>query len=306
MIETINLHKSYGSFSAVRGVGFTIGKGEIVGFLGPNGAGKTTTIRMLAGYLPPSSGTVSILGKDMATDALQIRRQVGYLPENNPLYEAMEVSEYLVFHWQARRLGDAVSRRQRIAEVAKSCGLESVLGKELKELSKGFKQRVGLAAALIHDPAVLLLDEPTSGLDPTQAREVRELILSLRHEKTILLTTHILSEVQSLCNRVIVIHKGAIVADKPLAELSVSQEFVVTMGFSQELNGGAAGITAIDGVLALDGPVPVGGTEYHYRLRAARDVRKDIFDYAASKKLPLVELKMEKRSLEEVFHELTR
>ena len=217
MIEVQNLVKEYGANRAVDGVSFAIGKGEIVGFLGPNGAGKTTTLRVLAGYLPQTSGTVKILGLDNLGHALDIRRQAGYLPENNPIYETMEVSEYLGFLWQARNLGDASARDLRLREVIGSCGLSSVIGKDIVELSKGYRQRVGVAAAILHDPAVLLLDEPTGGLDPIQAREVRELIVSLKAEKTILLSTHILPEVPAICDRVLIIHKGRLVADRTLA-----------------------------------------------------------------------------------------
>lgn len=305
MIEVVGLSKYYGSLQAVKNINFSIGKGEIVGFLGPNGAGKTTTIRMLAGYLRQNSGAVKILGKDNRSDSFAIRRFIGYLPENNPLYDAMEVTEYLFFHWQARRLGSLAAGRQRVAQLIAVCGLEEVLGKELRELSKGYRQRVGLAAALIHNPPVLLLDEPTSGLDPIQAREVRQLIVSLRQEKTIILSTHILSEVQSMCTRAIIIHKGALVADRPLAELTSSDEFIVTVGFSRALNG-ENHLAQIEGVTGVDGPQASNDGEFSYRVRATRDIRRHVFQMAASKNLPLLELRMERKSLEEIFHELTR
>ncbi|MBI4062985.1 MAG: ATP-binding cassette domain-containing protein [Elusimicrobia bacterium] len=305
MIEVRELRKNYGDLWAVDGVDFSIGKGEIVGFLGPNGAGKTTTLRILAGYLPQNSGTVRVLDLDNKTDGLKIRRQVGYLPENNPLYETMEVSEYLSFLWAARRLGSAQVRQNRLKEVAASCGLESVIGKDIGELSKGYRQRVGLAGAILHDPSVLLLDEPTSGLDPIQARDVRDLIKSLKARKTILLSTHILPEVHAICDRVVIIHKGKLVADQPLKDLANSEEYVITVGFAKNLTNGEDRLKDIEGVTALEGPSR-RGHEFIYRIRAQKDVRREVFELAASKHLPLVELKMEEKSLEEIFHELTR
>lgn len=305
MIEVQNLAKNYGSFRAVDGVGFSIGKGEIVGFLGPNGAGKTTTLRVLAGYFPQSSGSVRILGLDNLKDTLEIRRQVGYLPENNPLYETMEVSEYLNFCWEARGLGSAEARDRRLRDVVKSCGLTNVLGKDIGELSKGQRQRVGLAAAILHDPAILLLDEPTSGLDPIQAREVRELILSFKAEKTILLSTHILPEVNAICDRVLIIHKGHLVADQTVASLSRCEEYLITVSFSKAPENGSR-LDSLDGVLALEGPVKNDFNEFSYRIRAAKDIRAEVFKHAASHRLSLVELKAERKSLEEIFHELTK
>ncbi len=305
MIEVQNLVKEYGANRAVDGVSFAIGKGEIVGFLGPNGAGKTTTLRVLAGYLPQTSGTVKILGLDNLGHALDIRRQAGYLPENNPIYETMEVSEYLGFLWHARNLGDASARDLRLREVIGSCGLSSVIGKDIVELSKGYRQRVGVAAAILHDPAVLLLDEPTGGLDPIQAREVRELIVSLKAEKTILLSTHILPEVHAICDRVLIIHKGRLVADRTLAALSESEEYLITVSFSKALENGNR-FDSFDGVVAVEGPEKNVLDEYSYRIRATKDIRAEVFKYAASHRLSLVELKAERKSLEEIFHELTR
>ncbi|MBI4369979.1 MAG: ATP-binding cassette domain-containing protein [Elusimicrobia bacterium] len=309
MIEVQNLRKCYGPVWAVDGVSFSIEKGEIAGFLGPNGAGKTTTFRMMAGFLPANSGSIKLMGCDSVKNPMDIRRLIGYLPENNPLYEQLEVSEYFSFLWQARGLGSTADCRRRLKEVLPACGLGGVIGQEIGELSKGYRQRVGLGAAILHDPAILLLDEPTSGLDPIQAKEVRQLITSLKKEKTILLSTHILTEVQAICDRVLIIHHGRLVADKPLAELSASEEYVISVSFERALANGESALAKLDGVVSLEGPGgggPYPESETLYRVRATKDIRRQIFEFAAAKKLPLVELKAEKKSLEEIFHELAQ
>jgi len=248
------------------------------------------------------------LGLDSREQSLEIRRRIGYLAENNPLWPSMEVTEYLDFLWEARGLGSGARRKERLKEVIVSCGLAHVVGSDIGELSKGYRQRVGLAAALLHDPEVLLLDEPTSGLDPIQAREVRELIKNLGEKKTILLSSHILSEVQAIAGRVLIIHKGKLVADQKTSELTAGGgEFVITVHFEKSpANGAAAALESLRGVQAVEGPYPVQEGECSYRIRARSDLRSEIFQCASQRKLPLVELKMEKKSLEEVFHELTR
>ncbi|MBI4668278.1 MAG: ATP-binding cassette domain-containing protein [Elusimicrobia bacterium] len=307
MIEVENLAKYYGSVKAVDGISFSVGKGEIVGVLGPNGAGKTTMLRVLAGYFPQTSGVVRILERDNTSEGLEIKREIGYLPENNPIYETMEVTEYLSFLWDIRRPAEPDRKDKRLKEIMDSCNLGSVAGKDIGELSKGFRQRVGLAAAILHDPAILLLDEPTSGLDPIQAREVRELIGGFKTQKTILLSTHILPEVHAICDRVLIIHKGKLAADKPLEQLDTSEEYLITAGFERNIAGGQDLFAAFDGVLAVEGPeAEPGAGQYSWRIRAAQDIRGRIFECAASKKLPLIELRMEKKSLEEIFHELTK
>ncbi|TBR24092.1 ATP-binding cassette domain-containing protein, partial [bacterium] len=200
MIEALELSKSYGGVRAVDRVSFTVDQGTVLGFLGPNGAGKTTTMRMLAGTLAPSSGTARLAGRDVRAEGLAVRASVGYLPENNPLYEEMETADYLEWCAAARGLSGA-RLRERVKAAVAACGLREALGRPLGELSKGTRQRVGLAAAIVHDPPILVLDEPTAGLDPNQAREVRALIASLKAEKTVLLSTHILSEVEAVCDR---------------------------------------------------------------------------------------------------------
>lgn len=219
MIEAVGLSKFYGSFAASRDVSFTINQGEVAAFLGPNGAGKSTTMKLLTGYLAPSEGTARIAGYDMATDRLQGARRLGYLPENGPLYADMTPRSLLTFFGQMRQLSGADLDR-RMESVIRTCNLESVIGKPISKLSKGFRQRVGMAQALLHDPDVLILDEPTAGLDPNQIREVRKMIRELGKSKTILLSTHILQEVEAMCNRVVFINEGRLVFDGTPVQLS--------------------------------------------------------------------------------------
>lgn len=218
MIEAIGLSKFYGPFAATQDVTFSVPKGQVAAFLGPNGAGKSTTMKLLTGFLAPTSGTARIGGLDMSTDRLKASEILGYLPENGPLYLEMTPSSILRFLGEARGMGSE-RLNQRLEYVAQKCSLKGVWGKPIAKLSKGFRQRVGMAQALLNDPQVLILDEPTSGLDPNQTHDVRELILSLATTKTILLSTHILSEVKAVCSRVILINDGRIVLDGPVAEL---------------------------------------------------------------------------------------
>ena len=218
MIEARDLSKFYGEFAAIRDVTFSINRGEVVAFLGPNGAGKSTTMKLLTGYLAPSEGAARIAGHDMATDRLAGAARLGYLPENGPLYPDMTPRSLLEFFADARGLTGAY-KRERIAAVVDQCDLGAVIGKAIGKLSKGYRQRVGMAQALLHEPDVLILDEPTAGLDPNQIREVRDAIRRLGMEKTILLSTHILQEVEAIATRVLFIHEGRLVYDGPRAEL---------------------------------------------------------------------------------------
>jgi len=218
MIEAERLSKFYGDFAAVRDVSFRVHQGEVVAFLGPNGAGKSTTMKLLTGYLAPSEGQARIAGHDMATDRLAGSARLGYLPENGPLYPDMTPMALLDFFAEARGLS-ADRKKQRIAAVIELCALDSVVYKPISKLSKGYRQRVGMAHTLLHEPDVLILDEPTAGLDPNQIAEVRQTMQRLGREKTILLSTHILQEVQAMASRIIVIHEGRLVADKPIGEL---------------------------------------------------------------------------------------
>lgn len=218
MIEAVGLTKYYGHFTACRDISFTVRKGEVVGFLGPNGAGKSTTMKLLTGYLTPSAGVARIAGYDMAVDRLAAARHLGYLPENGPLYPDMTPREMLDFFASARGI-EGPEKRERIDKVIELCDLHGVTGKAIGKLSKGYRQRVGMAQVLLHDPEVLIMDEPTAGLDPNQVREVRDTIRRLGQERTILLSTHILQEVQAMCGRVLFISEGRLVFDGATEQL---------------------------------------------------------------------------------------
>lgn len=313
MISVLGLSKSFGETRAVSEIDFEVREGEVMGFLGPNGAGKTTTLRMLSGFLPPSSGAALIAGRDIAREGLEARRLIGYLPENNPLYEEMDAAEYLEWSASVRGLSGQ-ERASRVRSAIDSCSLGEVMSRPIGLLSKGFRQRVGLAAAILHDPKVLLLDEPTSGLDPNQAREVRELILRLKSRKTVLFSTHILSEARSLCDRIMIIHKGRIAA-------SGTQEELLRLGgggsnLSLAIKAGAQGPTegivrealaGIEGIGSME--IRTEGDELRVRVEAAGagpDPRESLFGVCVEKGWTMLELKREEASLEKLFHELTQ
>ncbi|MCB4756594.1 MAG: ATP-binding cassette domain-containing protein [Elusimicrobia bacterium] len=309
MIHVQNLTKRFGATVAVDGISFDIPQGQLVGFLGPNGAGKTTTMRLLTGYLPPDEGAAQLMGHDLLTDSLAIRRRLGYLPENNPLPEDIETTEYLHFVGRLRGLVDTADRMQRVKKVLKTCSLESVVGRKLGELSKGFRQRVGLAQAIIHDPDVLILDEPTSGLDPNQVQEVRHLIQELKKQKTLILSTHILHEVQHTCDRVIIINKGKIVADGSPSDLSghmqnIARLFVALRGPMEEIMQNLRGIS---GVTHVEQQKSKDGLEEGFVLEsdASRDVREDVFRLAVARNWVPLSIHYERLSLEDVFKALT-
>jgi len=222
MIEALGLSKYYGSFAASRDVTFSVNKGEVAAFLGPNGAGKSTTMKLLTGYLAPSAGTARIAGFDVATQRIEATRRLGYLPENGPLYADMTPRSLLTFFGNARGL-TGTTLEERLGAVIETCNLAAVIGKPIGKLSKGFRQRVGVAQALLHDPEVLILDEPTAGLDPNQISEVRKMLRELGESKTILLSTHILQEVEAMCNRVVFIHEGRLVFDGTPDQLGSQQ-----------------------------------------------------------------------------------
>ena len=311
MIRVDELVRRYGITTAVDGISFEITKGEVVGFLGPNGAGKTTTLKILAGFLWPSDGSVTIADMDVMEHSLDCRRRIGYLPENNPIYEDMEVAEYLGWCAAVRELPKG-ERERALRRVIERCGLGQVIGKDIGELSKGYRQRVGLAAAMVHDPPILLLDEPTSGLDPNQAVEVRELIAELREEKTVLLSTHILSEVQATCDRVIIIHKGKIAAQGTPQELGSAgaQEQRIHLVLRSKNHGSEDSVkeklSGLPGVLAVASEAKDGELALSIRVKAeSADLREKIFNLASEKKWPVLELYRESRSLEDVFRSLT-
>ena len=308
MIQVHDLTKRYARHEAVRGINFSVKRGEIVGFLGPNGAGKTTTLRMLTGYLPPTSGTATIAGHDIFRQSLEARRKIGYMPENVPLYEDMRVKEYLRFRAQLKGLGNADMRR-RVGEVIDTCGLESVRRKMIKTLSKGYRQRVGLADALVHDPELLILDEPTNGLDPNQIRQIRELIRQLAQTHTVLISTHILSEVEMICNRVIIIDGGQIkAADTPanlIAQMRAAGRIQVEIQADPDVAGAA--LHRLDHVKkvtpeSLDG----GWTRYTVWVDSGTDTREHIAQLASQYGWPLRSLFRHVATLEDVFVELTR
>ncbi len=307
MIESKDLTKLYGREAAVDKVNFSIQRGEVVGFLGPNGAGKTTTMRMLTGYLPPTFGTAVVAGFDVVTDSLEVRKRVGYLPETAPLYADITVLEYLQFIGGLRGLsGSALSLG--IERAVESCGLGEVLGKDADELSKGFRQRVGIAQAIVHDPDILILDEPTSGLDPSQVVEVRELISALGKEKTVILSTHILSEVQAVSSRVIIITAGHIVADGTLEELR-RHERARAHGGGIVLQVRATEETVRRKLETLPGAGPiqtrVQDGVLHVEIPTSEDLRERVFQMAVSEGWTLLELRRHIPSLEDIFLDLT-
>jgi ABC-2 type transport system ATP-binding protein len=238
MIEVKNLEKRYGDHAAVKNVSFSAAKGEIVGFLGPNGAGKTTTIRMLATYLPPTSGTAIVAGFDILTQSDEVRKRIGYLPENPPLYGEMTVREYLTFVAEIKGIPRA-NVKQKVAEAIERCFLGDVQNKLCQHISKGFRQRAGLAQAIIHDPEVVILDEPTSGLDPKQIIQIRQLIRSLAENHTVILSTHILPEVSMVCSKVVIINRGEVVVEESLTDLTkdrpLEQIFLERISTEEEL-----------------------------------------------------------------------
>ncbi|MEM7049157.1 MAG: ABC transporter ATP-binding protein [Acidobacteriota bacterium] len=301
MIEAIDLHRQYGDFHAVQGVSFTLDEGEIVGILGPNGAGKTTTIRMITGFLPPTAGRVTVAGRDLFSDPRQARRELGYLPENVALYPEMRVEEYLSY--RARLEGmEKGAAKAGIGEAIERCLLEEVRGQIIGTLSKGFRQRVGLAAAILHGPRVLVLDEPTVGLDPGQIIAIRELIRELGKSRTLLLSTHILPEVELLCDRVLIIDQGKLVAQGTPDELRGAEsagQRRIRIAVEGEPEGVEGMLTSVEGVhrarAAADGWV----------VEASRDCRGDIFRAAVAHQMVLLHLVEEQTSFEDIFVRLT-
>jgi len=308
MIHVSHLTKRYPGRMAVDDVSFEVGRGEIVGFLGPNGAGKSTTMRILAGYLPSTGGSVRVAGMDVATHSLEVRRRIGYLPENCPLYPDMRVDEYIAF--RARLKGvPARHVKSRMAEVKQLCGIADVGRRIIGQLSKGYRQRVGLAESLIHDPDLLILDEPTIGLDPNQIRLVRQLITDLAKRHTILLSTHILPEVEVTCQRVLILHQGRIVASDTPDRLRRRLEGGVLI--RAELCGPRPDIaTALSEMPGVDGVemggMPEGWLWCEIRTNAEADPRAALAALAAQRGWALRELRAERASLEDIFVRLTR
>jgi ABC-2 type transport system ATP-binding protein len=313
IVEARSLSKEFGPTRAVDGVSFSVSRGEVVGFLGPNGAGKSTTMKMLTGYLRPTAGSAIVGGVDVAEDPLAAKRLVGYLPENAPLYDDMMVINFLEFVADLRAV-PANTRRERLREICRRCGLLDVLGKNIGKLSKGYRQRVGLAQAMVHDPDLLILDEPTSGLDPNQIVEIRELIKELGREKTIILSTHILPEVQASCGRIIIINSGRLVADDTPDVLTGAEEGAVIRIVVAASNGAPlsetnvrAALSGVPGIGAVEGQPGEGAGTFGFRVRASRgaDPRADIFRAAVQSGFVLLDLHRERISLEETFRLLT-
>lgn len=296
-----NLLKEYGSQKAVNAISFSVEAGEIVGFLGPNGAGKSTTMKIATGYVPPTSGEVSVAGFDVTTHPLEVKKITGYLPEHNPLYTDMFVHEYLGFIGNLYGLKGSVLK-SRVQEMVELCGLTVEQNKKIETLSKGYRQRVGLAQALIHNPKVLILDEPTTGLDPNQILEIRSLIKNISKNKTVIFSTHIMQEVSALCDRVIVINKGELVADDSLSNLMKSQGTSVSLVVEFEGDVNEQELAKVEGV---DKVVKLDSGKFRIHPKAGADVRPEIFRFAADRKLSLLGLKQEEGSLENIFRELT-
>ena len=299
-LQVSNLTKIYGQQKAVNNISFEVQPGEIVGFLGPNGAGKSTTMKISTGYMPPTSGRVLVNGLDVTTQSLQVRKIMGYLPEHNPLYLDMYVHEYLHFVGKVFDLTNHYLK-SRIAEIVSLCGLDREQNKKIEQLSKGFRQRVGLAQALIHNPQVLVLDEPTTGLDPNQILEIRKLIKEISASKTVLFSTHIMQEVQAICNRVIVINQGELVADAPVADLLKSQAQVqIIVEFDAPVD--EQKLATLPGVQHL---VMVTPNVYKLTTVQGADLRPEVFRFATEQNLSLVGLRQEQLSLVEIFRSLT-
>ncbi|MDB2656479.1 gliding motility-associated ABC transporter ATP-binding subunit GldA [Crocinitomicaceae bacterium] len=297
-IEVKNLFKYYGSQAAVKDVSFNVGSGEIVGFLGPNGAGKSTTMKIITGYINASGGSVKVCGKDVTVDTLDTRRLIGYLPENNPLYLDMYVKEYLTFVGKIYRVPNL---KERVKEMIQKVGLEIEQNKKIGQLSKGYRQRVGLAQAIIHDPEVLILDEPTSGLDPNQLADIRNLIKSIGKEKTVMLSTHIMQEVEAICDRVVIINRGEIVADDTAKDLQLEGS-VQTVFVEFEGSISRNQLKKIPGV----GRVEQLGEGWLLESSEDMDLRKSVAQFAQQNDLLAVTLRKEEKSLEEVFKQLTK
>ncbi len=314
MIQVENLTRYYDDFCAVNQINLDISRGEILGLLGPNGAGKTTTLRMLTGYLRPSSGTVRVKNLSVDKDILEIKRLMGYLPESAPLYPDMLVYDYLDYVAGLRGI-EKGARLSRIRKMADMCGLEEVMHQPVAELSKGYKQRVGLAHALINDPEVLVLDEPTSGLDPNQIVEIRDIIKRIGKEKTIIFSTHILSEAEATCDRIAIIDKGRIVADEPTAALKqkTAQDYYIHLALTgadtaavRSLLSDISDITEIMEGAGSPAETEAGELKLQLRCQAATDPRRAIYTRLRQTDWDLLEFYSETPSLENVFRKLTR
>ena len=301
MIDATNLSKSYGSIQALKDVSFHVDAGEVIGLLGPNGAGKTTMMKILTGYLQPDSGQATVDGLDVLTDTLQVQQRIGYLPENAPLYPEMSVQSYLKMLASLRQIpeGDQIAY---LSAAVRAVSLEDHLTRPIGQLSKGYRQRVGLAQAILHKPVLLILDEPTIGLDPTQIVEVRRLIRRLAEHSTVLLSTHILSEVEATCDRVIILLNGQVKADARLSDLSVTTDVVLVL--AEEAPDAAVHLRALPGVQSVLMSRVHDGREYRIRGSDGADLRPAVYGLARERGWPLTELRRDVRTLETIFSEL--
>jgi ABC-2 type transport system ATP-binding protein len=312
MIQIESLTKRYGTTEALKGLSFDVPRGQVVGFLGPNGAGKSTTMRILAGFVTPTSGQARVNELDVVTHAVEARRMIGYLPENNPLYEEMMVVDFLGFIADVRAVPKNI-RSTRIKNAVERCGLGQVIGKDIHQLSKGYRQRVGLAQAILHEPDLLILDEPTSGLDPNQIVEIRALIKELGKEKTVILSTHILSEVQSTCSRVLIVSGGKLVADDTPERLTAGDgggeiTVIVASRFNENLDGAkiSAAFGSLAGITHVESVEGEGNGTLGFKLRhGAEDPRRTLFDHIVKNELVLLEARRTQVSLEDTFRKLT-
>ncbi|MFO7744664.1 MAG: gliding motility-associated ABC transporter ATP-binding subunit GldA [Psychroflexus sp.] len=295
-IEVRSISKSYKNQTVLKNIDFKISKGEVVGLLGPNGAGKSTLMKILTGFISPSSGEASINNLKLTEAKTEIQEQIGYLPEHNPIYLEMYIKEYLNFHAKIFK-----TPKERIDQVIEQTKLTKEIGKRIYQLSKGYRQRVGLAAALLHDPDILILDEPTTGLDPNQLIEIRDLIKSISKNKTILLSTHIMQEVEAICDRVIIINKGEIVSDKKLEDLNDSSQQVIEVEFNYRIE--EVALKEIGKVINV-----LNTTRFKYEItfNTSIDKRPDVFDFAHDKGLKIIELHKKNKNLESLFIDLTK
>jgi len=298
-IEVKNVFKYYGEQAALNDVSFSVKKGEIVGFLGPNGAGKSTMMKIITCFLTKSKGEVKVCGLDVDNESLEVRKKVGYLPEHNPLYLDMYIKEYLDF---VAGIYKIKNKKERIAEMITLVGLEKEQNKKIGALSKGYRQRVGLAQAMIHDPEVLILDEPTTGLDPNQLEEIRQLIVSIGKTKTVMLSTHIMQEVEAICDRVVIIKDGCIVADDTTEHIQQgdAEQQTIFVEFDKEFSRNA--LSKINGVLSVNN---LGGNQWLF-VSKINDIRSNIAKFAQQNNLLILTIRVEEKSMEEVFKALTK
>lgn len=294
-IKAENITKTYDTQKALNEVSFSIKTGEIVGFLGPNGAGKSTMMKILAGFMPAGSGEAMVNQIPISSDEIKLQEQIGYLPEHNPLYLEMYVREFLQFHARIHR-----TPKDRIVEIIRLTGLFPEADKKIEQLSKGFRQRAGLAAALLHDPSVLILDEPTTGLDPNQLVEIRELIKAIGKTKTVFLSTHIMQEVEAICDRVLIINKGEIIVDKTLQELRAENEQIIMVEFDLKIE--KEFLKRLPKISRIKN---LGGMLYELKFDSDGDMRPVVSDFAQEMGLKILQLTQKIKNLEDLFQELT-